>query len=285
MQKLYFIGTGEPTPTTVSCGTCYVLQVNNDYLMFDCGTGATYKFPFVGLFPTQIEHLFFTHHHFDHNADYPAFLLIRWDQSLNEDHPLRVYGPPPTEWITDRLIGPEGAFRDDLKARVEHPASHRIYKMRGGIMPRPTRNCIARDIKAGEIIEGDGWKVTCAPAQHVEPWLKSLAFRVDTPEGAVVIAGDTGPCDSIANLAEGADTLIAHCKNLQKDVPSDLGRVILGTVEAAKMANLAGIRRLVLSHQNIKFHQQGIKEKGIAEISTIFKGEIVFAEELTILEI
>ena len=32
--------------------------------------------------PTEIDNLFFTHHHSDHDLDYPAFLLTRWETSL-----------------------------------------------------------------------------------------------------------------------------------------------------------------------------------------------------------
>ena len=43
--------------------------------MFDCGPAATHKLVKAGLYPTQVDNLFFTHHHFDHNIDYPCFLL------------------------------------------------------------------------------------------------------------------------------------------------------------------------------------------------------------------
>lgn len=285
MAKLYFIGSGEPTPTKYSCGTCYVLRIEDEYVMFDCGTGSTSKMVHMDLLPTQIDNLFFTHHHFDHNVDYPAFLLVRWDQSLSNDKPLRIWGPPPTEWITDRLIGPEGAFRDDLKARIEHPASHRIYKMRGGVLPRPTNNCIAKDVKVGDVIENKMWKITIAEARHVEPWLISLAYRIDWPGGSLVVAGDTGPCKDVTKLASGADTLVAHSKNLQNKVNPELEEAIFGAREAGRLAQEAGVKRLVLSHQNIDFHKPGVKEKGIAEAAQEFSGEIVFAEELTSLEI
>ena len=38
--------------------------------------------------------------------------------------------------MTEALLGPEGAFGPDLAARTEHPGSHFIYEMRGGVMPR-----------------------------------------------------------------------------------------------------------------------------------------------------
>ena len=43
-----------------------------------------------------MENLFFTHHHFDHNIDYPCFLLCRWDQAAGRGSELNVYGPKQT---------------------------------------------------------------------------------------------------------------------------------------------------------------------------------------------
>ena len=50
--------------------------------MFDCGPAATHKLVKAGLYPTQVDNVFFTHHHFDHNIDYPCFQLCHLDQGL-----------------------------------------------------------------------------------------------------------------------------------------------------------------------------------------------------------
>jgi ribonuclease BN (tRNA processing enzyme) len=72
------VGSGGPVATPEAFGTSLVLKSRNDYLMFDCGPAATDKMVNLGLFPSNINHLFFTHHHSDHDLDYPAFLLTRW---------------------------------------------------------------------------------------------------------------------------------------------------------------------------------------------------------------
>jgi ribonuclease BN (tRNA processing enzyme) len=42
-----------------------VLDIDGEKVMFDCGPAATYKLVKSGLWPTDIDYLFFTHHHFD----------------------------------------------------------------------------------------------------------------------------------------------------------------------------------------------------------------------------
>ena len=281
MGILYLLGTGTPTPTKSRFGTSYVLQLNKDYLMFDCGPASTHKLVKTGLFPTQIDYLFFTHHHFDHNSDYPCFLLCRWDQSTGKEHQLQVWGPPPTEWITERLIGPEGAFSHDWKARVEAPVSQSVYANRGGSLPRPEPSLQVRDVTPGKVIEHNSWTVTAARANHVQPWLESLAYRVDSDEGSIVFAGDTGPCESVSKLAYRADVLVANCWDHQETMEQNgeaPGQT--GTLDAAKMARESGVRKLILTHTGVHLTEPGSREKGIGDIARIYQGEIIFAEEL-----
>jgi len=281
MDMIYLLGTGTPTPTESRFGTSYVLRLCEDYLMFDCGPATTYKLVKVGLFPTQIDYLFFTHHHFDHNADYPCFLLCRWDQSVGGEGRLKVFGPPPTSWITERIIGPDGAFSHDWKARVGAPVSQSVHVNRGGSLPRPEPSLDVSDVGPGEVMETERWRVTAARAHHVEPWLESLAYRVDTEKGSIVFAGDTGPCRSVSELAHGADILVVNCWDHQETMDKNgeaPGQT--GTLDAARMALESGVRRLILTHTGPALSRPGSKERGIADIARIYQGEVIFGEEL-----
>ncbi|MEJ2164594.1 MAG: MBL fold metallo-hydrolase [Desulfobacterales bacterium] len=285
MSTLYFVGTGTPTPTKSRFGTCYILRVGDEFLMFDCGPAATHKLVKMGLFPTQIDYLFFSHHHFDHNADYPCFLLCRWDQSIGRENILKVWGPPPTQWVTDRLIGPQGAFNHDWRARVGHPGSQEIFVKRGGTLPRPAPKVIVADIRSGDVIYKDPWTVTAAKAQHIEPWMTTLAYRIDFNGHRIVITSDTGDSPSVLALAEDADTLLTHCWDHQKSMQKNEAAMIGGTLAAAKLAQKAGVRTLILAHQGSNLDRPGSREKAVTDISRIFEGEIIFAEESLILEI
>jgi len=250
--------------------------------MFDCGPATTHKLVKAGLFPTQVDCLFFTHHHFDHNVDYPCFLLCRWDQSTGRENRLQVFGPPPTKEITERLIGPDGAFSCDWKARVGAPASQRTHANRGGSLPRPEPSLDVRDVGPGEVIARDRWRVTAARIHHVEPWLETLAYRVDEEGGSsIVFAGDSRPCAPLSELAQGADVLVVSCWDHQETMEEN-GEVmgISGTLDVAKMARDFGIKKLVLTHTGPRLSTPGSKEKGIGDIARIYSGEIVFGEEL-----
>ena len=281
MTQVFVLGAGTPTPTPHRFGSAYAVKLGDEYVMVDCGPAATHKLVKAGILPTQVNYLFFTHHHFDHDVDYPCFLLCRWDQSIGKEKRLQVFGPTLTETITERLIGENGAFTHDWKARVNHPLSQRVFVNRGGTLPRQPPVVSARDVGPGIVHRGPDWQITAAPAEHVQPYLDSLAYRLDSAEGSVVFTGDTQPCSSVTELARGADTLLCMCWDDQERMTAN-GEAVgqCGTTGAAEMARDAGVRRLVLVHVVAHLAAHGPMEKGIGDVRRIYDGEIVFAEEL-----
>ena len=281
MTTVTVLGAGTPTPTPDRFGSSHVLRINDDYIMFDCGPAATQKLVTAGMLPTQVSHLFFTHHHFDHDVDYPCFLLTRWDQSIGKEKELEVYGPTLTEQLTHRLLDEhEGAFAHDWIARVNHPLSLGAYTSRGGVLPRKPPSLDAKDVGPGIVCRGKDWEVVSAPAEHVQPWLDSLAYRVNTDQGSYVFTGDTRPCQSVADLAKGADVLVFVCVGTDEDIKdTEESNYMCGTTGAAKLAQEAGAKKLVLVH-NTFIGSHGRMEAAVADIAKAYEGEIIMGEEL-----
>jgi len=283
--RLYIIGCGTPTPTPERFGSCLILEQGDQRLMFDCGPGSTCKMARMGLSPPGISHLFFTHHHYDHNADYPCFLLCRWDHEREGVPRLKVYGAVPTARITERLIGPQGAFVDDWHVRVVHPASQEVFAARGGKVPRPKPDFEICEIAAGERVEAGAFAVTAGRAVHLQPMMECLAYRIDWEDSAMVITGDTGRHEDLEALAKGAVTLVVNVWDHQEKMSAALSSGFCGTLDAAQMAAAAGVARLVVTHQGPNLCRPGSREKAIADMASVFKGEIIFGEELMRLEV
>ena len=281
MGRIHVLGAATPTPTPTRFGSSYVADVEGDLIMVDCGPAATHKLVKAGLWPTNIDYLFFTHHHFDHDVDYPCFLLCRWDQSTGRENLLQVYGPTMTERLTESLIGEEGAFAHDWKARVGHPLSQRVYVNRGGVLPRKPPEVLSKDVGPGKVYSGKSWEVTAAAAEHVQPYLDSLAYRLDTPDGSIVFTGDTQPCQSVVDLARDADVMLCMCWDDQGVMDGNgEGAYQCGTTGAAKMAQEAGVKKLVLVHVGPNLSDSGVMDKAIGDIKRIYGGQLVFSEEL-----
>ena len=137
--------------------------------------------------------------------DYGRLVLQRWDQGADRIADLHVYGPPPIARMTNQLFGPDGVYGPDIRARVEHRSS---LEARGGTLRRQRPAPRVTEIHAGSVIDGNGWKITVGHAQHVQPYLECLAFRLDSKEGSICYTGDSGATDTIVELAKGCDILI-----------------------------------------------------------------------------
>ena len=287
MARVHILGAGTPTPTPDRFGSAFAVEVGGEYLMFDCGPAATHKLVKAGLWPTKVDYLFFTHHHFDHDVDYPCFLLCRWDQGAGKEKQLTVRGPRLTEQLTHRILDEEqGAFSHDWIARVNARLSQQVYANRGGVLPRRPPAVDVKDIGPGVIYTGKDWQVTAAPAEHVQPWLDSLAYRIDTPGGSIVITGDTQPCRSVIDLARNADILVSMCWDDQEAMEA-CGEASgsTGTAGAARMAQQAGVKALVLSHMGPRISSHGPLEKGLGDVRRLFDGRVIFAVELLTVDV
>ncbi|WVQ81934.1 hypothetical protein IAT38_004061 [Cryptococcus sp. DSM 104549] len=257
--------------------------------MVDCGPSATWKLSKAGLNPKNVDKLFLTHHHFDHNVDTPCLLLTRWDQSGESGKPIHVYGPQPTVDFCEKLVGPEGAYQPDWFARTKWQPSLNIYRVRGGKLPRLPPNVQAEDIEVGWTMKTDNYTVTAGYAAHAQPYLDCVAYRFDTPEGSFVFSGDTGLCDEISELAKGADYLFcmasgwdmgdfatANNDHARKCIPG-----VSDEQDAGLMAERAGVKKLVLVHTGPGQSKEPRRERSIEAARSQFKGEIIFGDEIT----
>ncbi len=281
-MNLHVIGSGCPDPRAERFGSAFVLGTNDERILVDCGPGTTYKVARMGLHPLQVGHLFLTHHHSDHNADVPCFLLTWWDQSAGDETPLAIYGPPPTEAFVDKLIGAQGAFRSDIESRLQHPASHECHRIRNGVTPRPAPGFPVRDLEDGAVIEAPGWRVRAVAVQHVEPTLLSLAYRFDTTAGSIVFAGDCADCPSLRELATDADTLVVCCTHFGAPTVSQaIVDCVPGVQEVGSIANHANIGRIVLTHMSRNFEGPEIRRRAVAAVEANCDSEVLCPDELS----
>jgi ribonuclease Z len=285
-MRVTLLAAGVPTPTPSRFGSAYLLDVAGRSILIDCGPAATYKLVRAGRRPPEVSMLLFTHHHFDHNADYPCFVLTRWDQDVTQT-PLRVYGPRPTEAFTRALFdAPDGAYVPDWTARVEHPGSRRVFANRGGLGPRTAPQIEATDIDAAFVLEEAGFAVHAGDTVHAQPWLESVAYRIDSDGASIVFTGDTEPVESVVELARGADVLVCMCWDTDAAMEADgLSEGMTGTVRAGALAAEAGVGTLVLTHIGAHLDSPGVREEGIREAEAAFGGPVVFGEELMVLDV
>lgn len=280
-MKIWLLGTGTPTPSLRRMCSGYLVQVEDQYIIFDHGFGAHHRLLELGVRPTQISHAFFSHHHYDHMGDYPRLLLTRWDQGAGKIPELEVYAPPPLKAITEAIIGDMGVFGPDLISRTENRCSIDVYNARGGIGQRARPAPVLHELEPRSTTQGPGWTVRTVEVNHFAPHLTSYAYRLDAGGRSFVYSGDTGPCKALTELADSCDVLVHMCHYLTGTAPSKtFSAFTMGHMELGQMAQDANVKNLVISHVTEQFDRPGLREQVVREVGSIYKGNIFFGEDL-----
>jgi ribonuclease BN (tRNA processing enzyme) len=240
--------------------------------------------------------IFFTHLHSDHVIDYINLLLGFWPTKRVDVFgpgeaglPIAPYPPdrvvpvlfpdaptPGIRVLTQRLfeafayninVRIADEARSDVTAKVfvhEIGVAHDDYRPDidlGVVASGASMAAAAPPMKPVEIypLDENGVRVTAILVQHA-PVFPAFAYRFDTPSGSVVFSGDTGPCDNVVRLAQGADYLVHEVIDLdfvrdrvaklpnRDNIINHLTESHTSPEDAGRIAGRAGVKTLVLSH-------------------------------------
>ena len=280
-MKILLLGTGTPTPALKRMSAGYLVEAGDRKILFDFGPGAYHRLLQAGIRPIEITDLFLTHLHYDHCLDYIRLLMTRWDQGAGNIPELNVYGPEFTSKMTDMIVGDDGIFGPDLRARTELQMSLDVYAARGGALPRRKPKPVVREIKSGDEIDCGSVSVQARTVLHAQPILPCLAYRLESEAQSFVYSGDAGPCTAMQQLAQNCDVLVHMCHFMSGTALSrEMDKRNMGHLELAKLGKDAAVRNLVLSHITEQMDVPGIRERIVREVAGIYPGNIYFGEDL-----
>jgi ribonuclease BN (tRNA processing enzyme) len=269
-SRLILLGTaGGPTPKKAASAPAQIIVVGDRGYLVDCGNGVARQMTLAGVFRT-LRHIFITHHHSDHNADYGTLLLLEWGDRLTT--PVDTWGPPPLVKMT-KLFLEMSAADIDVRTRDEG---------RPPLAPLIRPHEITR---AGPVMKDDLVTVSCAAVPHPLVPL-ALAYRFDCPDRSIVISGDTAPSDALVILAKGADVLV-HETLWVPGAPGEPGSALRKHImdshtaveDAGRIAARAGVKTLVLSHI-VPTDGAPPDDQLVAAARTTFAGRIVVGKDL-----
>ena len=286
-MKITLLGTGTPAPSLTRQSSGYLIEVGGDLIVMDHGPGAHHRLIESGYRAVDVGYVFISHLHYDHCMDFARLVLQRWDMGADRIPDLKVYGPAPIARMTELLFGEDGVYGPDIRARIEHESSIFVFEERGGKPPRKRPAPRVKEVKAGDMVEGDGWRVTVGNASHVQPQLECLAFRLDSDEGSMCYSGDSGGvCEGLIELARGCDVAILMNHYFSGGEPTASYRAACGNhLDNAAIARRAGVKTLVLTHFLAQIDQPGVRERIIHEVKQEFDGNVIWGEDLMRLEI
>ena len=280
-MRIRLLGTGTPTPSLKRMSSAYLVEVGARKVLFDFGPGAYHRMLEAGVRAVEITDVFFTHLHYDHCLDYVRLLMTRWDQGAGKIPELNVYGPEYTSRMTELIVGDDGIFGPDLRARTELQMSIDVFVARGGTPPRRKPQPLVREVKSGDLIDCGSFAVEARAVIHAQPVLECFAYRLVHDGASFVYSGDAGPCAAMSELARNCDVLVHMCHFLSGTALSaEMEKRNMGHVELAELARDAAVRNLVVSHVTEQMDVPGIRERIIREMAQIFAGNLFFGEDL-----
>lgn len=272
------LGTGGPRPDPQRAGPATLVQIGDEQLLFDVGRGVVVQMVKAGLPLATLEHVFITHHHFDHIGDMYDVALSSW--GAGRHHPLTFHGPPDTKRLLNALL--TQVFDKDIEWRSEGEPVH------GGWPP-----VIGRDAGPGLVHETANWRVSAETVVHghgldfspafLKRWI-CYGYRVETHGKVIAISGDTVDCGGLRRLAQDADVLVQCCYLAEAEIDSDHFRRLAKHTLACgdtvgKIAAACNVKTLVLTHHRPR-KDDAMIEALRREVRESFSGELVIASDL-----
>ncbi|WP_119821820.1 ribonuclease Z [Halalkaliarchaeum desulfuricum] len=271
--RVTFLGTGGAVPTTERGPSAILANREGDRLLFDCGEGTQRQMMRFGT-GFSVSHVFFTHLHGDHILGLPG-LVQTWDFN-DRSESLTIHCPPGTRNHVKSLLR-TGGHDPGFPIRVNEvspgnvalrAAEYEVRAFRTNHRTRAQGYALIEDDRPGKFDRQKAEEelgIPPGPAYgrlHEGDPVELDDGRVIQPEQVVgeprpgrrfVYTGDTRPVDETVEAAENADLLV-HDATFASDYADRARETAHSTGrEAARIADLAGAKRLALVHISSRY--------------------------------
>ena len=218
-----FLGTSSAHPEIGGDTASFVI---NRRVLVDTGWHVTDNLRNLGIDPTSIHHIVFTHFHPDHYLSLPSLFYYILTRTRN----LRQL----------KIIGPESDLELTVNRTIEFLwQGHKIVTAgRPELIP----------LGSGDSFEADDFRLDVTDSVHPVP---GLCYRFTDKQTGVLFSfsGDTAYHEPLADFYRGSQLLI-HEATLGPEAgnPDTNAQLHSGAEDAARIAKLAGVGQLLLVH-------------------------------------
>ena len=279
--QIVMLGTGTPIPDPERMGNAIAIVVDSTAYLFDAGTGVGRRAAAAGrkgvraFAPTisggqpspRFDRVFLTHLHSDHTLGLADVIFTPWIQGRKT--PLDIYGPPGTQRLVKGILDGNSA---DIQERIHSS---------GGPSPEGWKS-VVHEILPGEVFHDSRITVTAFAVPHAD-WKHAYGYRVQTPDGVIVMSGDTRPSPAIAQQCHECDVLIHEVYSDSGFVNVPAPRKIYhahahtSATQLGDIATRAKPKLLILNHQ---LFFGASDERLLQEVRSHFSGRVVSAKDL-----
>ena len=258
--RVILCGTSSPLPDPDRAKACTIVVAGDKAYIIDTGPESWEQLARMQFPAASIAGIFLTHFHSDHIGDLGEFRMQT--MVAGRQQMLPVYGPHGVQPIVD---GFNMIYAEDARLRLAHHGEGVVNLAASPLVAKEFGAGFGGDLSGEEIVLRDGdLTVTAFEVDH-DPVRPAVGYRFDWKGRSVVISGDLALSANIVENAKGADVLVSEsiANNLialgarQAQAQSnpraakilmDIPDYHVSPVEAAQMANEAGVKLLVFTH-------------------------------------
>lgn len=256
--RVLLCGTASPMPHPTRAKACVAVFAAGRFWVVDTGPGSWNRLALLRVDASRIAGVLLTHFHSDHIGDLGELNLNTW--ATGRPGPLRVFGPPGVERV---VAGFREAYALDTQYRIAHHGTELMRPETARLEARPIPGPAAGAGPA-VVLDEEGLRITAFAVNH-DPVKPAYGYRFDYRGRSAVVSGDTRKDLGLIQASKGADVLVHEAQanhivaqieeaaakagrsrvaQIMHDIPS----YHTSPVEAAEVANEAGVRLLVLYH-------------------------------------
>lgn len=194
--ELLFLGSGNG----FAQGRFYSSFLVNDRYLFDASPAVVPVMKQQGAVPADIEAIFISHFHADHLFGLP-FLILDYVEAEPRERDLAIIGPPGLETRVRALL------------EVGLPGTARRS------WPFTVRYCEVADGRSEEVA---GVSYVAREVQHAAHFA-CFGYRMEIGGRVLSYSGDSGWCDALVALGDGADVFVLECSTWETPPKHHLG--------------------------------------------------------------
>ena len=249
-SQITILGSGTCVPSLVRNPCSFLMKTGGENLLFDCGPGIMRRLLEIDVTIFDISYLFLSHFHPDHSGELAAFLFaLKYPAPSSQNQPLTIVAGQGFRSFFERLKTVYGNWI---------------------VLPSGMFTVVELDTQLADRRSFSSFTVSSMPVAH-RP--ESLAYRiVDAVGKTLVYSGDSDVCDGLTTVAADADLMI--CESAFPDHQKVDGH--LTPRLAGKIAQAAGVKRLVLTHFYPACETADIEN----QCRSTYSGEVILAQDL-----
>ena len=272
-MKITILGNNSALPAHDRYPTCQIVNIEETYIMIDCGEAAQVLLKKHGISWSKIRHIFISHLHGDHYFGLPG--LLNSMSLLGRTETLNLYAPEPLMPMMQQILDvantvlsyplqfsalPEGidTLADNpLFSLSCFPVEHRIF-CQGLLITEKAKSrkllperCSYYEIPAAfykQLKAGEDY--TCKDGFVVQnEWVTEMG----KPEKRYAYCADTLFTESFLPQIMNVDILYHESTYLEKDAERATSRYHSTAMQAAHIAQKANVQQLILGHYSSKY--------------------------------